>query len=281
MKKIALLTSETLAALIPDDSRLVSAGVEQGLDLEAVVWDQAHDWSTFDAVLVRSPWDYVQKKEQFVEVLRQIHEQTHLLNPLATMEWNFNKRYLLELQQLSLPVPRTVILERHDPVGPLVTLGREVVIKPLVSNGGFETHRLAVADAQKFEWDRLPWDTHTFMAQEFLPSILTEGEYSLVFFGKNFSHAVRKTPRQDEFRVQDDHGGLVHAWSPTQAEIKEATHIVLRLPLPFTYCRLDLARHSNGQLLIMEIELIEPELFFRFAENSELRLLAQVAKEIS
>lgn len=280
MKKIGLLTSETLADLIPDDSRLVSSGVGLALALEAVVWDRPQDWSRFDAVLVRSPWDYVQKKEQFVDVLRRIDQQSKLLNPLATMEWNFNKRYLLELQQRGLPVPRTVLLERTDPVTPLAHLGREVVIKPLVSNGGFETHRLAVADAQKFAWERLPWETHTFMAQEFLPSILTEGEYSLIFFGDTFSHCVRKTPRQDEFRVQDDHGGLVHAWTPTQAEIAEASAIIRALPMPFTYCRLDLARHPSGKLLIMEIELIEPELFFRFGDSAELRLLARVAADI-
>ncbi len=278
MKKIALLTSAKHARLISDDLGLVSAATKAGLTFQPAIWDQAQDWSNFHAVIIRTPWDYFERKDEFLAVLQTIKAGgAKLFNPLETVQWNLDKKYLFELQRLGLPVPRTVLLKQETPAAGLSGLS-EVVVKPLVSAGGFETHHLKAADYQSFNWQRLPWDGFEFMAQEFLPAILTEGEYSFVFFDGEFSHALRKTPKQGECRVQDDHGGSVHAYAASAQDIAEASAIVRRLPIDHLYCRVDLARHPNGKLMIMEIELIEPELFFRFSQKGEERFVQALMK---
>lgn len=282
MKKIALLTSAKHSELIPDDRRLLSVGRALGAEFVPVVWDRPCDWQQFHAAVVRTPWDYVEKKEQFLSVLRAIAASScRLLNPLKTQEWNLDKRYLLELQERGLAVPKTVLLSAQDPVASLQSLACEVVVKPVVSAGGFETHRIAPQDFRGFDWQRLPWDTHVFMAQEFLPAILTEGEYSLVYFAGRYSHALRKTPKLGEFRVQDDHGGRVHPWEPSEHDLAEAQAIVNNLPVEHVYCRVDLARHPSGRLLIMEIELIEPELFFRMGSGGEERFVQAIVGSLA
>lgn len=278
MKKIALLTSVKHAHLIPDDQALILSGLRAGFSFEPAVWNSPQDWVNFAAVVIRTPWDYFERKEEFLAVLRKIHAAgVKLLNSLETVQWNLDKKYLFELQRLGLPVPRTLLLTKDNPAAQLTGLS-EVVVKPLVSAGGFETHHLTSANYQSFNWQRLPWDGFEFMAQEFLPAILSEGEYSFVFFAGEFSHALRKTPKQGEFRVQDDHGGSVHAFAPTTQDIAEATAIVRRLPIEHLYCRVDLARHPDGKLMIMEIELIEPELFFRFSHQGEERFVQALKK---
>ncbi len=278
MKKIALLTSAKHARLISDDLGLVSAAAQSGLIFEPVIWDQPHDWKTFDATVIRTPWDYFERKDEFLAVMQNIKAAgVKLFNSLETVQWNLDKKYLFELQRLGLPVPRTVLLNPKTPTANLRGLS-EVVVKPLVSAGGFETHHLKENQYQSFNWQRLPWDGFEFMAQEFLPAILTEGEYSFVFFDGEFSHALRKTPKMGEFRVQDDHGGSVHAYAATTQDIAEATAIVRKLPISHLYCRVDLARHPNGKLMIMEIELIEPELFFRFSHKGEERFVQALKK---
>ncbi|MBY0516669.1 MAG: hypothetical protein K2P81_07170 [Bacteriovoracaceae bacterium] len=274
MKKMALLTSRALKNLIPDESRLLKIAKEHDLEFHPLIWDEPQDWKNFDAVVVRTPWDYVEKKEKFISVLKEIESLgVRLINPLKTLTWNFDKKYLLELQELGLPVPKTLILKQTSVIEDLKKFKNDVVVKPVISAGGFETYHLTQNDIKSFDWKKLPWDTHEFMAQEFLPAILTEGEYSLLFFNGEFSHALRKTPKQGEFRVQDDHGGRVHAWQPSKLELSESLSILNKIPYPFSYCRLDLAKNPEGKLMIMEIELIEPELFFRFSDHGEAKFV--------
>jgi glutathione synthase/RimK-type ligase-like ATP-grasp enzyme len=280
MKKIALLTSAAWPAGIPDDSALIQAAPKFGMELIPCVWDEPHDWSRFQAALIRSPWDYVQKKELFRKTLVHIAEKCQLINPLPTLQWNFNKRYLLTLAELGLPIPASAMVQR-DRTSELARLGNELVIKPVVSASGFETHRVKASELQQFNWDRLPWGEHEFMAQEFLPSILTEGEYSLIFFGENFSHGIRKTPKTGEFRIQAEHGGSIHPWTPSSQEIQIARAIVKALPVASSYVRVDLARHQSGQLMIMELELIEPELFLRFAPEAQELFLQRLQKDVA
>jgi glutathione synthase/RimK-type ligase-like ATP-grasp enzyme len=278
-ERIAFATWRGLPGLSTDDRRAAAAIVERGGLVEPAIWDdRAVDWSRYDAVVVRSTWDYHHRPGEFLDWIERLDSAgVTLWNPPSLLRWNVDKRYLAELRERGVRVVPTVTLSRGSGTSlahALEAAGwEEAVVKPAVSASAHETWRTsrpraATDDARLAALLR----AGDVLVQPYLPAV-EQGEWSLCFFRGRYSHAVLKRPRHGEFRVQSELGGEVLPAAPEPALVEQAASVVGLLPVPWLYARVD-ACVVDGTLVLMELELIEPTLFFhadpaapaRFAE---------------
>lgn len=267
----------------PETHLLVAELAERGIDTLVTTWDADLDWAQFPLVVLRSPWDYFERLNEFLAWAARIAAQTKLINPFPVIDWNCHKRYLRELGQIGLPVVPTLWLDqgcRDSATRLAATPWPQVVIKPAVSIGAINTLRCGHDDPASRDHIAALLADGDVMIQPFLPAIASEGEISLIFFAGAFSHAIRKVPQAGDYRVQDMYGGSVHPHLPSAEEIALATSALRHTPLPTTYARVDLVRHE-GQLVIMELELIEPELFLPAAPGAAGRYAAALQAQLS
>jgi hypothetical protein len=245
-----------------------------------VVWnDFGVRWSTFDRVVIRSCWDYHLRLPQFLAWLDRVEaDKVPLWNPAPLVRFNAHKSYLKELKAAGLPVVPTAWLER----GSTLELGRllqdrgwsKAVVKPAVSASAFRTWRVSAHEAASGDVHRafreLVAETDV-LVQPFLREIEQEGEWSFVFLGGEFSHAVLKRPAPGDFRVQAEYGGCVLTQMPPSSAISEARAVADHLRGPWAYARID-AVLAEGGLTLMEVELIEPYLFLSSHPMAAVRL---------
>jgi glutathione synthase/RimK-type ligase-like ATP-grasp enzyme len=267
--------------ILTEDRLLTDAFERRGARVERVAWSDADiDWPAFDALVIRQTWDYFERLAAFTAWLDRIEGRVRIVNPLAVLRWNLHKRYLVELAEAGVPtVPTRLVPAGSD--APLDSamdaLGSDdAVIKPAVSGAGRETYRVtrAAAASMASTWNRLV-AAEDMMIQPFMPAIVARGEVSLMVMDGAATHAVRKIAAPGEFRVQDDHGGTVHAHAPTDAETGIAERAIAAVPGDVAYARVDLVDSDAGPR-VMELELIEPELFFRHCPEAAERLAAAV-----
>lgn len=270
VKKIAVLICEKFPRVPThvDNHELIEPFQQHGLHYEEVIWDDPSiNFSQFDAVLVRATWDYIDKRELFLKRMQDIASLgIPLINSLETLEWNSKKDYLLALEEQGIPIIPTRILSKQCEANKERALqempATEYIIKPAVSGGAHRTFRTHAEGIQKL-YEEHYFSEEEVLIQPFIPEIC-EGEWSLIYFEGNFSHAVLSKPAPNDFRVQRMHGGTVSSATPSQ-EMKDAARAVLEcipggIPL---YARVDFVR-QNDAFLLMELELIEPCLYFKF-----------------
>jgi len=264
--------------ILTEDALVVDALRLRGARVERVAWsDPDIDWSRFDIALIRQTWDYFEHYPEFLAWLERVEGLTRLINSAELIRWNADKCYMFELERAGVPIVPTVLFPRGSTPGVLVEHmankgWREAVIKPAVSGGGRETWRIDGADpaGQQAHWQRLV-AAEDMLLQPFLPEILEYGELSLIVIDGETSHAVRKRAAPGEFRVQDDHGGKVAPAEAEAAVVMVAEQAVAASPVVPLYARVDLVETARGPLL-MELEVIEPELFYRFCPAAAERL---------
>jgi glutathione synthase/RimK-type ligase-like ATP-grasp enzyme len=266
MLRCAFLTLNDSTGFVIDDELAYPPLAALGWYVEAISWrTPSYDWSTYDAVVIRSTWDYIEDPETFLAVLAEIERVgTPLFNALDLVRWNIRKTYLRDLAQRGVPVAPTIWRERLAP-GELPALIEEVgtdeiVLKPVV---GLNAHGVFRANARSTELSA-HYAEREFMAQPFLSHVITEGEFSLFYFNGKLSHTILKTPRAGDFRVQEEHGGVIRA-NQAEGELREAGDTALRaldaVPL---YARADFVRANHGDgFWLIELELIEPSLYLR------------------
>jgi glutathione synthase/RimK-type ligase-like ATP-grasp enzyme len=264
--RVALVTCGAFPKLYEDDLLLVPALAAFGLAGEPIVWnDPAVDWSSFDAIVIRSPWDYFERVAEFRAWLQaRVAGRALLCNSGDVLTWNFDKRYLEEFASAGVSVVPTVCVARGEKPD-LAALAdargwKEIVIKPSISGGGYRTHRLCVDDAgaHAAEVEGILRDRGLLM-QPFLPEI-AEGELSLLFFDGVFSHAVRKRPKPGDYRVQFQFGGTTETVDVDSTLVEQARACVLAAPSLPVYARVD-GVIKDGQFLLMELEVFEPLMF--------------------
>ncbi|HZX06616.1 hypothetical protein [Kribbella sp.] len=277
-KRIALATSAELAELHPEDRPLLDALRAHDLEPVVEVWtDPSVDWSVYDAVLLRTVWDYFRLYAEFTEWLAQLDKAgVPVLNNTDLVRWNSDKRYLLELRERGV-----AIVPSQVAAGPCLRevvaglAGRQIVIKPTVSGNALHTVR-GVAGSPELEQALAELPDLVYLVQPFVPEIQTEGEWSLLFFDGEFSHAVVKRPADGDYRVQESHGGRTVLSEPP-ADVLESARAALTAsgPAP-AYARVD-GVVVNGRFLLMEIELIEPSLYFSHSPAAIQKLAVAVA----
>lgn len=278
IQKIALVTCQSLgdytANADSEDERLYRFLAEKGLQISFQVWDdEAVDWTAFDALIIKSPWDYFDKIAAFYTWLDKLEALgCRVLNPVQTLRWNADKRYFKDLQAGGVTVVPTVWLnqgDRFDAEAVFAAVGADkIIVKPRVSGGAKNTFALAREEANDHtaQLNKLLQE-EPFLAQPFLEEIKTQGEWSFIFFGGRYSHTVLKTAKSGDFRVQHFFGGSIHTPEPTAAMLQTATHIVEQFANDCLYARVD-GVELNGELVLMELELIEPFLFLSTSEGA-------------
>lgn len=260
--KIALATYEQPTVRDTDLDFLAPALRRRGAAAEAVAWsDAAVDWSDFDLVLVSSTWDYHRHLARFREWLADVDAVTTLRNPREMIEWNLDKRYLRDLDAAGVPTIPTIWTEpgAEDEIEATVAeLGwGDVVLKPVVDLGA---QRLARVET-KMVGRILRSLGEPGMAQPFLPSVEAEGELSLLFIEGEPAHSVRKQPARGDFRVQPQYGASHERVEPPAEAIRIGRRALERAPGEPLYARVDLLADGVGDLRVIELELIEPNLY--------------------
>ena len=282
--RIALANSADHAELHPHDLPLAAALRTAGLEPVAEVWtDPSVDWSSYDAVLLRSVWDYHVRPLEFTEWLSQLDKAgVRLLNDSDLVRWNSDKSYLLELREQGVAIVPSQIAAGaclREVVGGLN--GQEIVIKPTVSATARHTIRgTAGSEELSQAMDDLP-DT-VYLVQPFQPEIQSEGEWSLIYLDGEFSHAVLKRPAAGDYRVQNDFGGTAELLEPPAAVLagSEAALAAAKTRRPPVYARVD-GIVAGGRYLLMELELIEPYLFLPLAPGSSEHLAKAIANRLN
>ncbi|MEM1056411.1 MAG: hypothetical protein AAGI52_12890 [Bacteroidota bacterium] len=280
MRRLAFLTMDDLDAFIAYDHLAKEPLAERGWHVTDVAWRSGADWDTFDAVILRTPWDYHHDPEAFLAVLETIEgSRARLANPLGVVRWNLRKTYLRELEAHGVPVVPTVWghgLSADSLADARRRLGNALVIKPTIGAGADDTFRLGTeagtpADARALA----AFADRPYMAQPFIQSVVDWGEASLFYFGGSYSHAIQKTPASGDFRVQEEFGSHLQTIEPDSA-LREATDRALETAVALTgstflYARPDLVRLADGTWALMELELVEPSLYFPLAPGSAAR----------
>lgn len=282
MKTVAFVTSQDLADLTPGDTLLAEAFLDAGLRVTPAVWsDPSVRWGRFDLILIRSPWDYYHEIEAFQEWLT-AREGAFVLNPIPLIRWNLRKNYLAQLEAWGVPIVPTLFLEQGQSTSLALALEergwREAVVKPQISAGAFETWPCTLQEAptQQKKLDAALKE-RPLLIQPFLSEIQQLGEWSLIFFAGELSHAVLKRPAPGDFRVQAEFGGSTTRAEPSEALLDVAVRAITAAGRvsPWLYARVDLVETSRGPLL-MELELIEPELFFNLAPGAAERFVTRL-----
>lgn len=271
MLHCAFLTLDDSTGFVIDDELAYAPLAALGWRVETISWRTSScDWRAYDAVVIRSTWDYIDDPETFLAVLAEIERSgTRLFNPLHLVRWNIRKTYLRDLAARGVPVVPTIWRKRLVPeeVPALIKeIGAdEVVIKPVIGLNAHGVFRVNARNARQQSNELAAhYATREFMAQPFLSHVVSEGEFSLSYFNGKLSHTILKTPRAHDFRVQEEHGGVVRL-AQAEPELLTAGQIALRaldsVPL---YARADFVRaNDNNGFWLMELELIEPSLYLR------------------
>lgn len=273
---VALATSAALPGLSSDDRLLLLALREAGVAAEPVVWeDPYYIWDAVRTCVVRSAWDYAFRRDAFVHWARAVADRTVLWNPPSVVEWNTHKRYLLDLEARQVPIVPTRVLPAGGTTDLTALLDEcgwdRAVMKAAVAQTGrylMAVDRETVTAGQRHLDRLLPHED--MLLQPFVDGVTTRGEVSLVFLDGELSHAAVKRAVAGDFRVHDDFGGSVDPYTPTDVEIAVARDALAAVGEPLLYARVDLVDGDGGPR-VMELELVEPDLYFRVAPGSAAR----------
>ena len=285
-KKTALLSTDNLQNFFTYDKLLIEPMKKIGWIAEEISWRNENvNWNDYDAVIVRSTWDYQNDSEKFIGVLEKINNVSHLENDLDLMKWNMNKNYLFDLEQKGIKIVDTIWEKNfntnlaHEYFEKLDT--DEIIIKPNISANADNTFRLTREKLNKnLEQLEKIFAVREFMVQPFLKNIIDEGEYSLFYFNGQFSHSVLKKPKENDFRVQEEHGGNIQPFKVASELILIAENIIKKLSTIPLYGRVDLVRDNQNQFALIELELIEPSLYLNKDDQSSLRFVKAFEEKI-
>ncbi|MGV9214639.1 ATP-grasp domain-containing protein [Micromonospora sp. RB23] len=291
--RVALVTCSRLVELDPDDRLVLDPLAARGITAEAAVWDDPDvDWSAYDLVVLRSPWDYALRRDEFVAWAATVPT---LVNPADVVRWNTDKRYLGELSAAGVPTVPTSWVEPGETWSPPADTG-EYVIKPAVSAGSQDTGRYHLADPEhralaEAHVRRLSAAGRTTMVQPYLRAVDTEGETALLFLagpdGLAFSHAIRKGPMLTGPDLGPDELYKDEEISPRTARAEQlavADRTLAAIPggtRQLLYARVDLISGPDGGPVLVEVELAEPSLFLGYADNAPDRLAAAIATHLT
>lgn len=281
-KHLALITWSGLPQGAESERLMLPQLVAASVETEIVDWrSPGFDFSKFDLIVLRSCWDYHLHAAEFIDWLRRTGQITPILNTVDTVLWNHNKFYLREVDAQGIEIAPTIFVIHADALGAVQTTIRnwgKVVVKPAVSASA---HNTRLMDSATFSMESEPvqrMQGQPFLVQQFISEIQQQGEISFVYIDGRFSHAAVKRPAAGDFRVQQEHGGSAELFHSSAALLDQVNQIAAAVPQvrESLYCRID-AVARDGKLVLMELELIEPELFLALAEGAAERFAKAIA----
>lgn len=278
---IVFLSQDSMEGYVSDDDLAIPSLNAHGIAVETISWRRDVDWSGFDAVIVRTPWDYMQAPDAFLATLDRIDSATRLANPAAVMRWNLDKRYLDELAGKGVAVVPTEFgdaLNASTFDGLLQQYADGAVVKPVISAGSKNTFALKppIDEATRAAVLAAHADSH-YMWQPFVRSVVEEGEYSLFYFNGEFSHCIVKKPKSGDFRVQEEFGGDIVSIPATADQLTAAANVLASIDEPLLYARVDLVRAPDDKWWLIELEIIEPSLYLRTDAGAPARFADAIA----
>ena len=283
--QLALATYADHPGVHPDDAHAVATLARLGVRATPCVWnDPAVDWARFDAVLIRTVWDYFKQHTQFLRWLDSLDALgVPTINHSTLLRWNSDKRYLAQLEAQGVAIIPTRFLAHAELRDALAAqAGRHVVVKPSVSGGAWRTLRGTVGNPA-FDQGVAALPPGDYLLQPFVPAVVDEGEWSLLFFGGEYSHAVVKRPARGDYRVQHEHGGRTEAAEPEPAALAAARQVLAACASlghgDIAYARVD-GVLVDGRFWLMELELIEPSLFLAERPDAAERYARAVAAQL-
>jgi hypothetical protein len=274
--RVALATCSLFPELYEDERPLLGALSAVGISAEPAVWDdETVDWDSYELVVIRSVWDYVPRREQFLAWAESL---PRLRNSAEIVRWNTDKRYLASLPGAIETDFVSAGDEWFAPAG-------EYVVKPTVSGGAQDTARYGPSDGERASAHvaRLVGTGRTAMVQPYLDAVDSHGESALIFFAGELSHTIRKgpllrpgeEPADEPFAAEE-----ISPSEPTGAEVTHAELVLGALPWPaeeLLYARVDLIPGSDGEPRLLELELTEPSLFFSYVPGAADQMAARIA----
>lgn len=276
-----------LRNILHDDRLLADALATHGLTTQRVDWSDASvDWASFRLAVFRTTWDYFDRYPEFTAWLRRAEREVRFVNAAQTVWWNLDKHYLGDLEHRGVAIVPSVYVEAGSGETLPTLLQRsgwdEGVLKPCVSGAARHTYRVNAANAAELQERLAPvMAREAFIYQPFVRDIQVGGERSLMVLGGVATHAVQKVPKAGDFRVQDDHGGSWSPYAPTDEEVAFAQRAIAAVEPRPQYGRVDIVRGNDGALQLMELELIEPELWLRSKPEAAARFAAAIAAELT
>lgn len=261
--------------VLQEDGLVLEALTKLGLKATRKSWDDpSFDWSTTKYALFRTTWDYFDRYAEFSKWLETASKQTQFINSKNLIYWNIDKHYLQDLSNAGINIPKTVFLEQgsktslHNAIANAKAnygfAANTYILKPCVSGAARHTYKIKEDEVENHEviFQKLIAE-EAMMLQEFQKNIVSKGEISMMVINGEFTHAVLKVAKPGDFRVQDDFGGTVHDYVPDQKQIKFAKSVVQAAPEMPMYARVDIFKDNNGNWALAELEIFEPELWFR------------------
>lgn len=270
-----------------EDQLVTNALKNEGLYVKRLAWDDStFDWRTTKYILFRTTWDYFDRFKEFSTWLEKVSQQTILLNSEKIIRWNIDKHYLQDLHNAGIPIVPTYFIEKGD-TRTLQQIHHELswsktVLKPCISGAARHTYKLnseTIAVHESIHKNLIA--NEAMMLQPFMEQILTKGEISIMVINGNYTHAILKKAKPGDFRVQDDFGGSVHEYNATPQEIEFAEKAVKACIEKPIYARVDMVWDNENTLAISELELIEPELWFRKHEKAAEQLANAIVSLIN
>lgn len=260
------------------EDRLVQEAIEkQGFKVNRKSWDdEDFNWESTKNIIFRTTWDYFDRFNELSKWLLDVQYKTNLINPRELILWNIDKHYLGDLELKGIPIPPTQYIEKGDKRTleeiATSTTWKKFILKPVISGAARHTYLFDIHEIDRIEpiFKELIGN-ESMMLQEFQKNILEKGEIALILFGGKYSHCVLKKAKQGDFRVQDDFGGTLHDYTPSEEEIALAEECVYACPTLPLYARVDIMWDNQNNPIIGELELIEPELWFRRDEEAATR----------
>lgn len=281
MIDVILATYAGLPDLDADNALLLPALAERGIKAQPAVWnDPTMDWSTPNLTVIRATWDYHHQHHVFLSWAERISHLHDLWNPFAIVRWNTHKFYLRNLEEHNIPIIPTVWLERGGEINLSLLMEQQgwqkVVIKPAVSAGAHGTI-LVTAETIRHGQSHLDHflSTHDMLIQPFLSTVISSRERSLIFIDGEFTHAIERKPALDL-----DPSARSCLMTPQDDELLLARRILRLLPCSPLYARVDLIHDEAGTLRLMELELVEPALWFSLAPHAIQLFADAIARKI-
>jgi len=285
-------TNTYIQNVLLEDELVTNALEKEGLKVGRKAWDDPYfDWSSTKFAMFRAVWDYFERIEEFTHWHSTTAEKTHFINSKELVDWNIDKHYLLDLKEKGVHIPPTLFIEAGENIDLIQAMDRaeqlgvaseEFVLKPCIAGGARHTYKF-----HKSQWE--PYNSifreliahEALMLQEFQRNIVSEGEISMMVMSGKYTHAILKRAKAGDFRVQDDWGGTVQEYEPSDEEINFAERAMgacAEMPL---YGRVDIFKDNGGKIALAELEIFEPELWFRFSPEAAIILARAIKNTIS
>lgn len=267
-----------------EDTLIKEALEKEGLIVKRQSWDNpTFNWESSKYLLFRTTWDCFEKFDTFSKWFDKTATVSSFINPKNSIYWNLDKHYFIDLEANGIHCTPTLFIEKgtHTTLAKLYeqTGWKNAVLKPCFSSGARHTYKVTTKNIDEHEaLFKTLIKEEAMMLQPFQKNIVEKGEISMMIIGGVFTHAVLKKTKKGDFRVQDNFGGSVHKYTPSKKEIsfaEKAVHACKELP---SYARVDIFEDNQGAITLAELELIEPELWFRYYPKAAEYLASYIKK---